>query len=240
MEYRIDLDTPEDDREEVVRTGPAVDFLAIGSPLQGLTRSKLWQITSRHMGLCNNAFWYPDLKQPENGSIYINPARVTPHPNAAGYLDHWRVDEDETSEGVRREGRTALVPVGSRRHRLLRHGLVYALMKATLNTAAIGAIKSSSGRLGHPDADQGRLHRRRGLRLDAARTPQRHGTRRQRQAHGPTPQGGHSADHDAAGGTQADHAHAHLKEDIYEIWGVPRSQTGSMTGSRDEQGDRQS
>src|SRR5438046_1681676 len=66
-----DLDDPEDN--EINETYPVQAAIAPWQLLrkpqanvdigQRLTRTQLWRLTSRHMGLCGNSFWFKD--QPE-------------------------------------------------------------------------------------------------------------------------------------------------------------------------------
>lgn len=62
---------------------------------QNLTRRALWSITSRHMGLCGTTFWYGDqldLNGIPAAFLYINPCRMTPVSNPAGYLIGYKLD----------------------------------------------------------------------------------------------------------------------------------------------------
>jgi hypothetical protein len=62
---------------------------------QGLTRRALWSITSRHMGLCGTTFWFGDsldLNNIPSAFLYINPCRMTPVSNTAGYLIGYKLD----------------------------------------------------------------------------------------------------------------------------------------------------
>lgn len=249
MDYKVIIGTAEDDREEEVLSGPAVDLLDAGSPRQNLTRSKLWHITSRHMGLCNNAFWYLDpVSEPEDGVIYINPARMTPVADAAGYLAYWLVDADDWgNDGVRFEKDEILwfqleaADVG-----FFGHGLVYsALMKVTLSTAADRhaiQVLETGGRL------QGILTP---VKDDSLNDFQFTSMQRElrnvtelddsakrmvllRKAVDFHPTTLKPSELDIAGLMRSS------KEDIYEIWGVPRSQTGGMTEVGMNSGDRQS
>lgn len=68
-----------------------------------MTRRALWQITSRHAGLCGSSFWYQDQRtlgtnQPL-ASLYINPARMHPVQNEQGILLGWKLDADEDGNG---------------------------------------------------------------------------------------------------------------------------------------------
>lgn len=248
MDYRIDIGTPVVDVETRITSGPAFDLLDIGSPLQAMTRSKLWQITSRHMGLCNNAFWYPDLKQPENGCLYINPARVTPIANANGYLDYWLIDADDFGQdGVRFDKDELLwfqleaADVG-----FFGHGLVYsALMKATLNSSADRhaiQVLESGGRLQGiltPTKDDyigdvAFASMQRELRnvTELDDSAKRMVILRKAVEFKPTTM--------RPDELRLNELMRTSKEDIYEIWGVPRSQTGGMTEVGMNSGDRQS
>jgi phage portal protein BeeE len=67
------------------------------NPSTELTRSHLWRLTCRHLGLTGNAFWVLDqqdvLGVPER-VIYLNPARLTPATSPNGVLQGWIVDAD--------------------------------------------------------------------------------------------------------------------------------------------------
>lgn len=71
------------------------------------TRSALWKITSRHMGLCNVAAWYLDQVEATGSTptqiLYLNPARLTPGQTPAGQLTHWILDADDQGNGTRLE-----------------------------------------------------------------------------------------------------------------------------------------
>jgi len=68
------------------------------------TRSSLWRITCRHLGLTGNAFWYLDQAQALDGFplslLYVNPARMTPAEDRAGNLTGWMLDADLPGSGV--------------------------------------------------------------------------------------------------------------------------------------------
>ena len=68
-----------------------------------MTRRALWQITSRHSGLCGTAFWYQDQRTLGTGqplvSLYVNPARMYPVQNTQGILLGWKLDADEEGNG---------------------------------------------------------------------------------------------------------------------------------------------
>lgn len=247
MEWHLVNHTDENDTEPPIRSGPAYDFLDLGSPLQELDRTKLWSITSRHMGVCNNAFWYPDRVRPENGCIYINPARMTPIPNAAGYLSHWLVDADDWGNGMRFEKDEILwfqleaADIG-----FFAHGLVYtAYTKAMLSNAADDhALQTldSGGRM------QGILTPAKDDYLNdfqfaSAQKELRNVTEQEDSAKRmvllrkavefiPTTMRPNEL--------ELPTLMRMSKEDIYEIWGVPRSQTGGMTEVGMNSGDRQS
>ena len=68
-----------------------------------LTRRSLINLTSRHMGLCNVAYWYLDQAD-QNGIplalLYVNPARVWPVCTANGRIVGWVLDPtDEYGHG---------------------------------------------------------------------------------------------------------------------------------------------
>lgn len=66
-------------------------------PAPDMTRTHLWRITCRHLGLTGNAFWYLD-QQDVLGTptqiLYLNPARMTPRLTGRGQLGGWIVDAD--------------------------------------------------------------------------------------------------------------------------------------------------
>ena len=68
------------------------------------TRSALWRLTSRHLGLCGNAFWYLDQANALDGwpadVLYINPARMTPAEDKQGNLLGWVLDADLPGSGT--------------------------------------------------------------------------------------------------------------------------------------------
>ena len=63
---------------------------------QMMTRSQLWSLTARHMGLCGSSFWLLDqmegLGHTPLATLYINPARMTPAEDAQGNLTGWVLD----------------------------------------------------------------------------------------------------------------------------------------------------
>jgi phage portal protein BeeE len=231
-----------------VKSGPLIERLKAGSPRQRLYQSHLWQITIRHAGLCNNAFWYDRPgAAPEEGVIYINPARMTPIPDDAGYLSHWMLDVDEAKgfAGYRFETAEILwfqyepADVG-----FLGHGLVFsALMKAQLSTAvdrhAIHTIESGGRLQGFltPQKDdyfsdtqfnQTQRELRNITELDDS-------AKRMVLLRKPVefiPSTMNPSELDLLGLARIS------KEDIYEIWGVPRSQTGGVTEIGMNSGDR--
>jgi len=68
-----------------------------------MTRRQLYFLTSRHVGLCGNAFWYLDQRTYGSGAplttLYINPARMTPASDRDGVLRGWKMDADDSGEG---------------------------------------------------------------------------------------------------------------------------------------------
>jgi HK97 family phage portal protein len=68
-------------------------------PNQYKTRAQVWGLTFRHEGLAGNGFWYLDQREPVAGTplelLYINPARMTPVTNTAGYVQGWILDHPE-------------------------------------------------------------------------------------------------------------------------------------------------
>ena len=66
------------------------------------TRSGLWGVTSRHMGLCGYAFWYADQVNTfavPTQLLYVNPARMTPA-GEGNELVGWVLDADARGRGV--------------------------------------------------------------------------------------------------------------------------------------------
>jgi len=68
-----------------------------------MTRRQLYFLTSRHIGLCGNAFWYLDQRTYGTGAplmaLYINPVRMTPAHDQDGVLRGWKMDADDSGEG---------------------------------------------------------------------------------------------------------------------------------------------
>ena len=84
-------------------TGPVADFRRlIERPNPHTTRRELWQLTSRHLGVCGNAFWFLDQRNAVTNAplqiLYINPARMTPAQDKAGYLTGWVLDAESEYE----------------------------------------------------------------------------------------------------------------------------------------------
>jgi HK97 family phage portal protein len=77
---------------------PAIINTLIERPNPRMTRRVLWQITSRHLGVCGNAFWFLDQRDGLNGAplsiYYINPARMTPVTDANGNLTAWAMQRN--------------------------------------------------------------------------------------------------------------------------------------------------
>ncbi len=75
--------------------------LGIGAPM---SRSQLWRLTSRHIGLAGNAFWLQDSPEAFSGTpkalAYIRPDRMTPKEDANGNLIEWRIDERAGRPGI--------------------------------------------------------------------------------------------------------------------------------------------
>ena len=65
-------------------------------PNEKLTRGRLWGVTSRHLGLCGNAFWLLNQRDGLAGTpldiLYINPARMTPVQDEGSNLLGWILD----------------------------------------------------------------------------------------------------------------------------------------------------
>lgn len=75
---------------------------------QHLTRREMWALTSRHMGITGNAFWYLDQLEPSGRTpldiLYIAPWRMWPVPDSSGNLSAWMLDWNENSRtGTRLE-----------------------------------------------------------------------------------------------------------------------------------------
>lgn len=92
----------EDEEENTIEEGlegVTPDELAIEEliekPSKGQTRSQLWRITCRHLGLTGNAFWMLDQTNALGAPlelIYINPVRMTPRFDEARNVLGWVVD----------------------------------------------------------------------------------------------------------------------------------------------------
>jgi len=103
----------EDENEDEVSDDSAPALVAVRDWLdkpQGalteqrpMTRRALWQVTSRHSGLCGTAFWFQDQRSLISNTplttLYINPARMYPVQNEQGYLRGWKLDADEDGNG---------------------------------------------------------------------------------------------------------------------------------------------
>ena len=91
----------EDDADDEITSGPAWDLMRNPSP--NMTRRDLWWITLRHLGVCNNAFWYLDQLDFAAGTplqvLYVNPARMTPAEDTAGNINGWMLDHDPSRPG---------------------------------------------------------------------------------------------------------------------------------------------
>jgi phage portal protein BeeE len=68
------------------------------------TRSELWRMTLRHMGLCGNSFWFLDgrdmLAGTPDSTLYIAPWRMSPNEDEKGNLLSWQLDRSPKSEGL--------------------------------------------------------------------------------------------------------------------------------------------
>jgi HK97 family phage portal protein len=90
---------------EIMGDGPDAEIRRlIERPNPRMTRRYLWQLTSRHLGVCGNAFWFMDQRSGDTGMplaiYYINPARMTPVTDKAGNLTRWALDvEDDYGYG---------------------------------------------------------------------------------------------------------------------------------------------
>lgn len=77
------------------------------------TRRGLWGLSSRHVGLCGNGFWYHDqpnlLTGAPLGILYINAVRMTPATDATNTLVGWVLD-DPSNPVTGRPGRPG-VPI---------------------------------------------------------------------------------------------------------------------------------
>jgi phage portal protein BeeE len=75
---------------------------------QGLSRREMWNLTSRHMGVTGNAFWYLDelesTARTPRSILYIAPWRMWPVPDSNGNLIAWMLDYNEHAKtGTRLE-----------------------------------------------------------------------------------------------------------------------------------------
>jgi hypothetical protein len=110
----VDFDLDDPDEEEIDAAYPAEGARAAWTLLnrpqaelgvgQPMSRSSLWRITSRHLGLCGNAFWIMDRPEAYSGTpaaiIYIRPDRLTPDEDAAGNLTGWTIDKKPGKPGI--------------------------------------------------------------------------------------------------------------------------------------------
>lgn len=65
---------------------------------QRLTRREMWQLTSRHMGICGPSFWYKDqqdLYGIPKAYMYVRPDRLFPVADDDGNLQFWLLDADK-------------------------------------------------------------------------------------------------------------------------------------------------
>lgn len=123
-----------------------------------MTRSQLWSITSRHMGLCGVAYWYLDgldAARVPTSILYVNPARIWPSVTANGNLIGWVLDaQDEQGNGGTPLRLEELVPfyLEEPDENYAPIGLVQAAaLKARITTAGdaySAQIFSKGGRLG--------------------------------------------------------------------------------------------
>ena len=93
------LEDREGEEIEDTGTGPVSDFRRLlERPNPRTTRRVLWQTTSRHLGLCGNAFWFLDQRNSLTGAplaiYYVNPARMTPSQDKNGNLTGWVLDQE--------------------------------------------------------------------------------------------------------------------------------------------------
>ena len=68
------------------------------------TRTQLWALTFRHMGICGNSFWYLDQRDAYAGApaaiLYIAPWRMWPEEDPNGNLIRWRLDRTADQPGL--------------------------------------------------------------------------------------------------------------------------------------------
>jgi hypothetical protein len=79
---------------------------------QKLTRRNMWNLTSRHMGVCGASFWYKDQCDAygiPRAYLYIRPDRLYPVIDDDGNLKCWALDADKTGKKPRRLEITDLV-----------------------------------------------------------------------------------------------------------------------------------
>ena len=105
-----------------------------------LTRRQLWDVTSRHMGLCGQGAWVYDQLDGwgwPRAILYCRPDRLTPEPGPQGALAGWRLDKGVPSnpEGTPLElEEVALLYLQAPDEGWFSTGLVEAaLVKAQLN-----------------------------------------------------------------------------------------------------------
>lgn len=86
-----------------------------GEPMAAVprTRSTLWNITCRHMGLAGHGFWYLDetdgLAGTPRSLLYVNPARMKPALTDTGALRGWVLDPDARGGGTPLEVESVIV-----------------------------------------------------------------------------------------------------------------------------------
>jgi hypothetical protein len=111
-----DGETIDDDYEGEPRAKEAYELLchpqAKTDAPQKLTRRELWNLTSRHMGICGPAFWYKDQQDSYGipaSYLYIRPDRLYPIPDDTGNLAYWLLDADKKGKTPQRFEVTDLV-----------------------------------------------------------------------------------------------------------------------------------
>ncbi|MDD5304939.1 MAG: phage portal protein [Elusimicrobia bacterium] len=129
-------------------------------------QGQLWEITSRHMGLAGQGYWYLDQLNElgiPTGILYIRPDRLWPDCDDQGNLIRWILDPkniNNRSSGTPLKLREVIqFPIETPSEGFLAEGLIEsAVLKAQLNQAIdrhLGSMVSSGGRLSGMFAPKG-------------------------------------------------------------------------------------
>ncbi len=110
----VDVDLNDPEGVEITASYPSPDAVAAWTLLdkpqallgvgQPLSRSSLFRLYSRHLGLAGNSFFLQDQPEAFAGTpkalAYLRPDRLTPKEDANGNLTGWYIDKTPRSEGI--------------------------------------------------------------------------------------------------------------------------------------------